>query len=219
MVYDSGGILMAEEVIQPRTQNKIYLQTGLNAGPSTELHYGDLIYNKDGTLNTVNEGGFPIALAQQATVNELREDTKNKLARKADLDDNGLVPASQLPSYVDDVMEYENKNTFPRPGESHKVYVDVTTNMTYRWSGSDYVIVGNDLALGETAATAYAGDKGKANAEKIAAILDGTLQAENANKLDGLEGSDYLTKVEYDALDKNQVIVSADPPSSKIATV
>ena len=172
MVYVSGGILMAEEeVVQPRTQNKIYLQTGLNAGPSTELHYGDLIYNKDGTLNTVDISGFPIALAQQTAVDELRKDTKNKLDRKADLDDNGLVPASQLPSDVDDVMEYENKNAFPRPGEPHKVYVDVTTNMTYRWSGSDYVIVGNDLALGETAATAYAGDKGKANAEKSLRFL------------------------------------------------
>lgn len=78
----------------------------------------------------------------------------------ATLDDNGRVPSSQLPSYVDDVLEYTNKSNFPTIGETGKIYVDITTNLTYRWSGSQYVEISPSLALGETSSTAYAGDKG-----------------------------------------------------------
>ena len=78
----------------------------------------------------------------------------------AQLDANGMVPASQLPSYVDDVVEgtYE---TFPATGETGKIYVDTETNKTYRWSGSQYTVISETIALGETASTAFAGDKGK----------------------------------------------------------
>lgn len=78
----------------------------------------------------------------------------------ATLDDNGRVPSSQLPSYVDDVLEYTNKSNFPTIGETGKIYVDITTNLTYRWSGSQYVEISPSLALGETSSTAYSGDKG-----------------------------------------------------------
>lgn len=80
----------------------------------------------------------------------------------AELDANGLVPSSQLPSYVDDVLEYASISLFPATGESGKIYVDTSTNITYRWSGSTYVAIGSDLALGETSSTAYRGDRGAA---------------------------------------------------------
>ena len=79
----------------------------------------------------------------------------------AQLDSAGRVPASQLPSYVDDVLEFDELSGFPRPGEAGKIYVAVDTNLTYRWSGSDYVEIGTSLALGETSSTAYRGDRGK----------------------------------------------------------
>lgn len=78
---------------------------------------------------------------------------------KADLVD-GMVPASQLPSYVDDVLEYTALASFPNAGESGKIYIDQSTNKTYRWSGSAYVEISASLALGETASTAYRGDRG-----------------------------------------------------------
>lgn len=78
---------------------------------------------------------------------------------KADLV-NGTVPASQLPSYVDDVLEYIALANFPSEGESGKIYVDQTTNKVYRWSGSAYVEISASLALGETSSTAYRGDRG-----------------------------------------------------------
>ena len=91
------------------------------------------------------------------------------LVDKADLVD-GKVPAAQLPSYVDDVKEYASVSAFPAIGESDKIYIALDTNKTYRWSGSSYVEVSESLALGETSSTAYAGDKGKQNADNITAI-------------------------------------------------
>lgn len=85
----------------------------------------------------------------------------NAVSSKADLDTNGKVPSSQLPSYVDDVLEYNGKSNFPSTGETGKIYVDIATDLTYRWSGSAYVEISPTLALGETSSTAYRGDRGK----------------------------------------------------------
>lgn len=90
----------------------------------------------------------------------------------AGLDSTGKVPSAQLPSYVDDVLEYNNRASFPGTGESGKIYIAKDTNLTYRWSGSTYVEIGQSLALGETSSTAYAGDKGKQNADNITKIID-----------------------------------------------
>lgn len=79
----------------------------------------------------------------------------------AELDASGKVPSSQLPSFVDDVLEYTIKSSFPTTGETGKIYVDVSTNLSYRWGGSAYVEISPSLALGETSSTAYRGDKGK----------------------------------------------------------
>lgn len=59
---------------------------------------------------------------------------------KADLV-NGKVPAEQLPSYVDDVVEYPSVSAFPVTGESGKIYLALDMNRTYRWSGSEYIPV------------------------------------------------------------------------------
>lgn len=78
----------------------------------------------------------------------------------AGLDESGKVPASQLPSYVDDVLEYADATGFPPTGETGKIYIALNTNLTYRWSGSGYVEISQSLALGETSSTAYRGDRG-----------------------------------------------------------
>ena len=79
----------------------------------------------------------------------------------AELDGSGKVPSSQLPSFVDDVVEYANLAAFPVTGESGKIYVALNTNITYRWAGSIYVEISPSLALGETIDSAYRGDRGK----------------------------------------------------------
>lgn len=82
------------------------------------------------------------------------------LTKKADLV-SGKIPATQLPSYVDDVLEFANLASFPATGESGKIYIAIDTNLTYRWGGSSYVVMSSSLALGETSSTAYRGDRGK----------------------------------------------------------
>ena len=57
----------------------------------------------------------------------------------ASLDGDGKVPSTQLPSYVDDVLEYDNFAAFPATGTASIIYVDKATNRTYRWSGSTYI--------------------------------------------------------------------------------
>lgn len=79
----------------------------------------------------------------------------------AELDSTGKVPSSQLPSFVDDVLEYDKQSSFPTTGEAGKIYIAQDTNKTYRWSGSAYVEISASLALGETSSTAYRGDRGK----------------------------------------------------------
>lgn len=90
------------------------------------------------------------------------------LATKADLV-NGVVPESQLPSYVDDVIEgnlvsstvFNNSVGAAITPESGKVYLDTSENKSYRWSGTQFIEIGSSIALGETSATAYRGDHGK----------------------------------------------------------
>ena len=88
----------------------------------------------------------------------------------AELDSTGRVPSSQLPSYVDDVIEgyyYNNKfyedsaHTTEITGQAGKIYVDLVSNKTYRWTGTGYAEISESLALGETSSTAYRGDRGK----------------------------------------------------------
>lgn len=95
----------------------------------------------------------------------------------AELDNTGHVPSSQLPSYVDDVVEgyydevtnkfyEENTYTTEIPGETGKIYITLDTNLSYRYTGSGFVVVSPSLALGETSSTAYRGDRGKTAYDK-----------------------------------------------------
>ena len=123
----------------------------------------------------------------------------------ATLDQDGKVPSSQLPSYVDDIIEgylnegqfwVEEAHTTPITAESGKIYVDLTgnKNITYRWSGTAYVEVSKSLALGETSGTAYRGDRGKIayeHSQEAHARADATLtEKSNTNgniKINGTE--------------------------------
>lgn len=100
----------------------------------------------------------------------LNSNVKGSANGVAELDENGLVVASQLPSYVDDVIEgylsggkfyKEAAHTTEITGEAGKIYVDLSNNKTYRWSGTAFAEISASLALGETSSTAYRGDRGK----------------------------------------------------------
>lgn len=133
----------------------------------------------------------------------------------AELDDNGLILSSQLPSYVDDVLEYDSQGSFPASGEAGKIYVAKDINLTYRWSGSGYVEISPSLALGETSSTAYRGDRGK-TAYDHSQIKSGNphgttftslpdkpnalpANGGNADTVDGLHSYDFARRGEFKA--------------------
>lgn len=101
--------------------------------------------------------------------NKIQEfiDSKGAPNGLASLNESGIIPSAQLPSYVDDVIEVDTFNNLPGTGESGKIYIVQDTNLTYRWSGTGYVEISKSLALGETSSTAYPGDKGKATTDKL----------------------------------------------------
>lgn len=85
------------------------------------------------------------------------------------LNETGQIDSQYLPSYVDDIIDgtYVNETTFndtdgsPVTPEGGKIYLDTTTNKSYRWSGSVYVELFKSIALGTTSSTAFRGDYGQ----------------------------------------------------------
>ena len=128
--------------------------------------------NHTHTDATTSSGGL-MSATDKANIDNFAANFKNKLSIAngiATLDSNGRVPSTQLPSYVDDIIEgylYNNtlyeEDTYTTEiiGETGKIYVDLSTNKTYRWGGSNYIEISESLALGETSSTAYRGDYGK----------------------------------------------------------
>lgn len=133
---------------------------------------------QNGTLleqSTFQPAGSYVLASEKGTANGV-----------ATLDANGLVPSSQLPSYVDDVIEAANFAALPAEGEGGKIYVTLDDNKTFRWGGSAYAEISASIALGETAGTAYEGSKGAQNAAAIAA-----LQADKADKVTGATNGNF----------------------------
>ena len=127
----------------------------------------------------------------------------------ATLDATGKVPSSQLPSFVDDVIEVDSYDNLPTTGEAGKIYVTKDTNLTYRWSGSKYVEISASLALGETSSTAYAGDKGKATTDSLNAHL---ADFNNPHKVDkaqvGLGNVDNTSDKDKPVSDATQQLIN-----------
>ena len=100
---------------------------------------GDII-SDHGALSGLGDDDHPQYLNE--TRGDARYYTESEvdvfLGNKADLV-GGVIPSSQLPSFVDDVLEFANLAAFPNPGETGKVYVALDTNTQYRWSGSQYI--------------------------------------------------------------------------------
>lgn len=129
-------------------QNKV-INTALSGKVPTTRKVNNKALSADITLSAADVSAIPAA-------------QKGAAGGVAELDSSGKVPAAQLPSYVDDVLEYAAVGDFPSPGEDGKIYIATGTNKTYRWSGTAYVEISASIALGETSSTAYRGDRGKA---------------------------------------------------------
>ena len=144
----------------------------VTAGTSTQYWRGDKVWA------TLDKAAVGLGNADNTSdlLKPLSTAAVNALALKANfslvgaangiagLDSTGKVPATQLPSYVDDVVEYANVAAFPVTGEAGKLYLALDTSGLYRWTGTVYAQInggGASLVLGETSSTAYRGDLGK----------------------------------------------------------
>lgn len=158
-------------------------------------------------------------------IDDVNEDLQDFKALKgqpnglAELDGNGKVPASQLPSYVDDVMDayatytvsptgvlqniqlyVDAEHETPIVGERDKIYVNVTpgeVSYQFRWSGSQWVhIDSNAIIIGDITGTAYDGGKGKAMENVVGSMPDNLLSTFQLDQTDVNNITISLTGVE-----------------------
>ena len=130
-------------------------------------------------LNKVNVNNSEYDIRDTSKIPTSQKGVANGVA---ELDANGKVPSSQLPSYVDDVVEYDSLSDFPLTGETGKIYIARDTDKTYRWGGSAYTEISASLAIGETSSTAYRGDRGKA-AYDAAVVNPDSAPTQNSDNL------------------------------------
>ena len=91
-------------------------------------------------VDNTSDANKPVSTAQLAALNLKIDKTEKGAANGvATLGADGKVPSGQLPSYVDDVLEFANLAVFPGTGESGKIYVALDTDKQYRWGGSGYI--------------------------------------------------------------------------------
>lgn len=123
-------------------------------------------------IDSSNNIGLDLTYLTASRVGYIPATEKGAHSGVAELDSTGKVPSSQLPSYVDDIVDgyykeadgkfYEDSAyTTEIVGESGKIYISVDTDIQYRWTGTAFAALGGALQLGETASTAYRGDRGK----------------------------------------------------------
>lgn len=125
------------------------------------------------TINGVNfDGSANITINAVDATARIAASEKGVANGVATLGADSKIPASQLPSYVDDVVEYANQAAFPGTGETGKIYVALDTNKTFRWSGSAYVYITSgavDSVAGKTGVvTLVKGDVGLGNVDNTA---------------------------------------------------
>lgn len=117
----------------------------------------------------------------------------------AELGTDGRVLSSQLPSYVDDVREYDSIASLPVNGEPSIIYVITSTNSIMRWSGTQYVEISSsgDVILGSTSTTAHRGDHG-VEAYNHSTITSGNPHGLSVSDLVG--GSQLLNDIAHNDL-------------------
>lgn len=149
------SVMEVSGAIKKHTNNEFRLNLGSDCRTITRSHseegwqsWQDPVYDlaEEKTRAEAAEKSNRDAIAEEVTrATEAEGNLSRSIAAKADLVD-GKVPASQLPSYVDDVVEYVTKAEFPVTGEEGKLYVDTSENKMYRWSGSQYIDLGGALS-------------------------------------------------------------------------
>ncbi len=123
--------------------------------------------NNKNVIDALNEaiGKKADKTAIPTKINQLQEDTEHQTVTQTQKD---------LWTNKKDVLEFTDVDYFPSTGELGKIYVSLSSNKIFRWSGRSYVEISSSLELGELSTTAYSGDKGKKNSEDIAKLQQQT---------------------------------------------
>ena len=100
---------------------------------------------------------------------------------------NGKVPASQLPSYVDEVLEFAGRDSFPAEGDKSKIYVDTTTGSSYRWGGTTYFTIDNSSYTKEEIDNKFKAIENQLNQKADLDEINGLLTNTKSNI--GIDGS------------------------------
>lgn len=128
-VYQNGVRLVETDDFTAANGTTIVLTSGAVAGDVIDIVAHTVHGLADGYTTTQADARFQLS-SQKGSANGY-----------ASLDGSGKVPSNQLPSYVDDILEYATQANFPATGVAGVIYVDTTSNKTYRWGGSSYVEV------------------------------------------------------------------------------
>jgi len=144
--------------------------------PSGSITGNAATATKLATARTINgtsfDGSANITISAVDATARIAASEKGAANGVATLDASGLIPSNQLPSYVDDVLEFASLLVFPSPGESGKIYIAIDTLKAYRWSGSVYTYITSgavDSVAGKTGiVTLVKADVGLSNVDNTA---------------------------------------------------
>lgn len=161
-----------EEFVYKTLANSVYMDDTFDKTLTDNIdELVNTLDNKVSKEQTINNqplsSNITLTAENVGAISTLEKGASNGIA---ELDETGKVPVSQLPSYVDDIIEgyYHNGKFYQDLGyetelenNSNKIYVDFLTEKIYRWSGSMYIEISPSLILGEISSTAFRGDHGK----------------------------------------------------------
>lgn len=172
----TASSITANDVAYIVSENAWYTRVG---GVNTKVNPS---ISTAGGITNVPAGNIAATNVQTA-INEL-DTEKQSLSEKglangyASLDATGKVPATQLPSYVDDVLEFANLVAFPATGETGKLYTALDSNKLYRWSGSTYVEVSAFSGIANNVAVTPTGNIAATDVQAALVELDTEKQAD-----------------------------------------
>ena len=196
----------ANKPVSTATQSALNLKENtITAGTTSQYYRGDKTFQTLdkaavglSNVDNTSDANKPVSSATQTALNnKLNTSLKGAVNGLAELDGTGKVPAAQLPSYVDDVLEVANFAALPGTGETGKIYVTIDTGLTYRWTGTIYTEISSskitNLSLDDITASGtinILNDNGSGVSIPLAnSVGSGIISASNYDKLTALSTS------------------------------
>ena len=169
-----------------------------------------------------------------ANIGAVASSEKGAASGVVPLNASGTIDSTYLPSYVDDVLEYDSKDDFPKTGESGKIYVDISAeeNNTYRWSGSKYILIakntnttytltksGSTITLnGSDGSTTNVSDSNTTYATATTST-DGLMSSSDKTKLNGIASGAQANQNAFSNIVVGTTTVAADNTTDSLTLV